>query len=58
MLIKKENESFVDIQIPLVPEENIQVISLKTMKYNQCIKNSQFFFVNWKKYSKMKNWWV
>ena len=41
---KKENESFVDIQIPLVPEENIQVISLKTMKYNQCIKNSQFFF--------------
>lgn len=41
---KKENESFIDIQIPLVPEENIQVISLKTMKYNQCIKNSQFFF--------------
>ena len=43
---KKENESFIDIQIPLVPEENIQVISLKTMKYNQCIKNSQFFIFN------------
>ena len=43
---KKENESFIDIQIPLVPEENIQDISLKTMKYNQCIKNSQFFFLN------------
>ena len=31
---KKENESFIDIQIPLVPEENIQVISLVLIVLN------------------------
>ena len=44
-----KNNSFIDIQIPLVPEENIQVISLKTMKYNFCINSNQIILLKIKK---------
>ena len=44
-----KNSSFFDIQIPLVPEENIQVISLKTMKYNLCMSANQILFLKMKK---------
>ena len=41
--------SFIDLQIPLVPEENVQVISLKTMKYNQFFNSNQLMFFKLKK---------
>ena len=44
-----KNGSLLDIQIPIVPEENIQVISLKTMKYNLCVNANQIIFLKIKK---------
>ena len=46
---KTKNSSFIDIQIPLVPEENNQVISLKTMKYNLCINSNENTILKMKK---------
>ena len=43
------NSSFIDFQIPLVPEENVHVISLKTMKYNQFVNSNQLIFYKIKK---------
>ena len=36
--------SFIDSQILLVPEENTQVILLKTMKYNLCSNSNRIMF--------------
>ena len=38
------DESLNDIQIPSIPEENIQIIPLKTIKYNQ--RNNNNFFTH------------
>ena len=46
---KMKNGSYIDIQIPLIPEENNQVISLKTMKYNLCINSNENIFIKMKK---------
>ena len=43
-----KNNSLIDI-IPLVPEENTQVISLKTMKYNLCTNSNHIMFLKLRK---------